>query len=108
MLLKALDENVEIIKEVLAQHRNKEAKGNIEAETFIRQYYSQVDPEDLAERTISNLSALLWRIWISCESSSPVPQNCAFTIRKAKRTDGSPRIRSSRSSMTTCRSWWSQ
>ena len=55
MLLKAQDENAEIIEKVLAHLRNSEAKGKIQAETFIRQYYSQVDPEDLAERSISNL-----------------------------------------------------
>src|ERR1700738_4140797 len=55
MLLKAQDENAEIIEKVLAQLRNKEVKGKVQAETFIRQYYSQVDPEDLAERRISDL-----------------------------------------------------
>src|ERR1700730_36009 len=56
MLLKAQDENAEIIEEVLAQLRNREPKGTIEAEAFIRQYYSQVDPEDLTERSVSDLS----------------------------------------------------
>ena len=55
MLLKAQEENAEIIEKVLALVRHKEPKGKIQAETFIRQYYSQVDPEDLAERSISNL-----------------------------------------------------
>ena len=56
MLLKAQDENAEIIEEVLAQLRNREPKGTIEAEAFIRQYYSQFDPEDLTERSVFNLS----------------------------------------------------
>src|ERR1700737_16619 len=55
MLLKAQDENAEIIEKVLAQLRNKEVKGKVQPETFIRQYYSQVDPEDLSERSIFNL-----------------------------------------------------
>src|ERR1700722_10715850 len=55
MLLKAQEENAEIIEKVLALVRHLEPKGKIQAETFVRQYYSQVDPEDLAERSISNL-----------------------------------------------------
>ena len=55
MLFKAQEENAEIIEKVLALVRRLEPKGKIQAETFIRQYYSQVDPEDLAERSISNL-----------------------------------------------------
>jgi predicted ATPase len=52
---KAQDQNAEIIEKVVAQLRNKEARGAVQTEPFIRQYYSQVDPEDLAERTFSNL-----------------------------------------------------
>ena len=55
MLLKAQEGNAEIIEKVVAQLRNTAAEGKIQAETFIRQYYSQVDPEDLAERNISDL-----------------------------------------------------
>jgi glutamate dehydrogenase len=55
MLLKARDENAKIIEEVVAQLRNDDAKGKARAESFIRQYYGQVDTEDLAERSISNL-----------------------------------------------------
>jgi glutamate dehydrogenase len=55
MLLKAQEENAEIIEKVVAQLLNQGVKGKIPAETFIRQYYSQVDPVDLAERSISNL-----------------------------------------------------
>src|SRR6478609_3580098 len=55
MLLKAQDKNAEIIEEILAQLREKEGRKDIEAETFIRQYYRQVDPGDLAERSIANL-----------------------------------------------------
>jgi glutamate dehydrogenase len=56
MLLKAEEENGEIIERMVAQLGNREAKGKIEAESFIREYYRQVDPEDLAERSISNHS----------------------------------------------------
>jgi glutamate dehydrogenase len=55
MLLKAQEENAEIIEKVVARLRNEDAKGKILAETFIRQYYSQVDPVDLEERSISDL-----------------------------------------------------
>ena len=55
MLLKAQEENAEIIDKVVAQLRDTAPEGKIQAETFIRQYYGQVDPEDLAERSISNL-----------------------------------------------------
>jgi glutamate dehydrogenase len=55
MSLKALEENAEIIEKILAHLRNKEGREIVEAENFIRQYYSRVDPEDLAERKISDL-----------------------------------------------------
>ncbi|MGA8657780.1 MAG: hypothetical protein WB586_16670, partial [Chthoniobacterales bacterium] len=55
MLLKAQEENAEIIDKVVAQLRDPPPEGKIQAETFIHQYYGQVDPEDLAERSISNL-----------------------------------------------------
>ncbi|HWY93301.1 MAG TPA: NAD-glutamate dehydrogenase [Chthoniobacterales bacterium] len=55
MLLTAQLGNAEIIEKVVAQFRGTAAEGRIQAETFIRQYYRQVDPEDLAERSISNL-----------------------------------------------------
>src|SRR6201993_4066596 len=56
MLLNPKKEGIEIIGKVLALLRDKAPKGKIaQAQTFIRQYYSQVDPEDLAERSISNL-----------------------------------------------------
>jgi glutamate dehydrogenase len=55
MLLKAQQENAEIIEKVLAELRIKEAEKKNAAELFIRQYYSQVDPEDLAERRIADL-----------------------------------------------------
>jgi len=55
MLLTAQEGNAEIIKKVVAQIRGTAAEGRIQAETFIRQYYGQVDPGDLADRSISNL-----------------------------------------------------
>jgi hypothetical protein len=48
MLLAAQLGNAEIIEKVVAQFRGTAAEGRIQAETFIRQYYRQVDPEDLA------------------------------------------------------------
>ncbi len=55
MLHKAQEENAEITKKVLERVPTREAKGKIQAETFIRQYFSQVDPVDLAERSIDDL-----------------------------------------------------
>src|SRR5690242_5222992 len=55
MLLKAPEGNAEIIDKVVAQLRDTVPEGKVQAETFIRQYYGQVDLEDLAERSISNL-----------------------------------------------------
>ena len=55
MLLKAQEENSKIIEKVVAHLRSSEAKWANQAETFIRQYYKQVDCEDLSERSISNL-----------------------------------------------------
>jgi glutamate dehydrogenase len=55
MLHRAQEETAKIIEKVLAHLRSTEAERNPHAETFIRQYYSQVDPQDLAERRISDL-----------------------------------------------------
>src|ERR1700732_5346812 len=85
MLLKAQDENAEIIEKVLAQLRNKEVKGKAQAETFIRQYYSQVDPEDLAERSISNLCvAALAHLDFMGEFKSGAPKLRAYNPQSQK------------------------
>jgi glutamate dehydrogenase len=55
MLAEARDQNAEIIERVVAQLRSRTLEPNDLAETFVRQYYRQVDPEDLEERSISNL-----------------------------------------------------
>ncbi|MBV8227357.1 MAG: NAD-glutamate dehydrogenase [Verrucomicrobia bacterium] len=55
MLAAARDRNSQIIEKVVEQLRGKAIEPKIQAETFVRQYYSQVDPEDLEERTTSNL-----------------------------------------------------
>src|SRR5271167_4566348 len=55
MFVKAQNENAEIIEKIAAQLRDRATEGKIRAETFLGQYYGQVDPEDLAERSISNL-----------------------------------------------------
>src|ERR1700722_542995 len=75
MLLKAQQENAEIIERVVAELRLKEAKEKKEAEVFIRHYYSQVDPEDLAERTTSNLcGAALAHLDFMAEFKSGAPK----------------------------------
>ena len=89
MLLKAQDENAEIIEKVVAQLRNREPKGTIEAEAFIRQYYSQFDPEDLAERSISNLSgAALAHLDFIEEFKSGTPKAARLQSAKPKRRMG--------------------
>src|SRR5271157_674121 len=55
MFVTAQNENAEIIEKIAAQLRDRATDGKIRSETFLRQYYGQVDPEDLAERSISNL-----------------------------------------------------
>ena len=55
MLFKAQNGNAEIIEKLVARLRDRVMEGKIHAERFFRQYYSQVDPEDLAERSLSNL-----------------------------------------------------
>ena len=55
MLHRAQEETAKIIETVLAHLRSTEAARNPHAETFVRQYYSQVDPQDLSERRISDL-----------------------------------------------------
>jgi glutamate dehydrogenase len=55
MSLTAREGNAEIIEKVSAHLRNEAPEARIRAETFVRYYYSQVDPEDLAERSIPNL-----------------------------------------------------
>jgi glutamate dehydrogenase len=55
MLLQTQKENAEVIERVIARLGDMTAEGKALAETFVRQYYRQVDPEDLSERSISNL-----------------------------------------------------
>ncbi|HMD44033.1 MAG TPA: hypothetical protein VKH45_13220, partial [Candidatus Acidoferrum sp.] len=55
MLNKTQEGNAKIIEKVVAHLRGEAPEGKIRAETFVRQYYGQVDPEDLAERSIPNL-----------------------------------------------------
>jgi glutamate dehydrogenase len=109
MLLKAQKGNAEIIEKVAVLVRKKAPKGIVaRAETFIRQYYSQVDPEDLAERNISDLcGAALAHLDFMREFQTGAPKLRVYNPQ-TQTTDGSPRIRLSRSSMTTCRSWWTR
>ncbi|MBV8899673.1 MAG: NAD-glutamate dehydrogenase, partial [Verrucomicrobia bacterium] len=56
MLPEAQKGNVEIIEKVVALLRDEAPEGKIaQAERFTRQYYRQVDAEDLAERSTSDL-----------------------------------------------------
>jgi glutamate dehydrogenase len=56
MLLEAQKANAEIIEKVVALLRGKAPEGKVaQAERFTREYYRQVDAEDLAERNPSDL-----------------------------------------------------
>ena len=90
MLLEAQEGNAEIIEKVVALLRGKVPEGKIAlAETFIRQYYSQVDPEDLAERTISNLcGAALAHLDFMREFKSGYRQAARLQSAKPKRRMG--------------------
>ncbi len=85
MLLKAQDKNAEIIEEILAQLGDKDGQKDIEAEMFIRQYYRQVDPGDLAERSISNLrGAALAHLGFMREFKSGAPKLRVYNPQSAK------------------------
>jgi glutamate dehydrogenase len=85
MSLKAQDENSKIIEKVVAHLRSSGAKGATQAETFIRQYYKQVDCEDLAERSISNLcGAALSHLGFMREFKSGAPKLRVYNPQSQK------------------------
>jgi glutamate dehydrogenase len=86
--LKAQKENEEIIEKVVALLREKAPKDKIaQAETFIRQYYSEVAPEDLAERRISDLcGAALTHLNFMGEYKSSIPKLRVYNPQS--QTDG--------------------
>jgi len=85
MLLTAQEGNAEIIEKVVAQIRGTAAEGRIQAETFIRQYYGQVDPEDLADRSISNLcGAALTHLKFIKEFKSGTPKLRVYNPQSEK------------------------
>src|ERR1700720_2947299 len=85
MLLTAQEGNAEIIEKVVAQIRGTAAAGRIRAETFIRQYYGQVDPEDLADRSISNLcGAALTHLKFIKEFKSGTPKLRVYNPQSEK------------------------
>jgi glutamate dehydrogenase len=55
MPLQTQKENAQTIEKVIARLGHMAGERRSLAETFIRLYYGQVDPEDLVERTIGNL-----------------------------------------------------
>ena len=74
MLLKAQDENAEIIEEVLAQLRSKESKGRHRGRDVHSPVLQPGRPGRPRGAQLFPISAaLLWPTWISCESSNPVP-----------------------------------
>src|SRR5260370_8279510 len=85
MLLTAQAGNAEIIEKVVAQFRGTAAEGRIQAETFIRQYYGQVDPEDLADRSICNLcGAALTHLKFIKEFKSGTPKLRVYNPQSEK------------------------
>src|SRR5215471_9968203 len=89
MLLKAQNANAEIIEKLVALLSETPPHGKkiAQAETFIRQYYSQVDPEDLAERNISDLyGAALAHLNFMREFKSGAPKLRVYNPKR--QTDG--------------------
>jgi len=85
MLVEARDRNAQIIEKVLAQLRSWEPEIDIQAETFVRQYYSQVDPEDFEERTISNLcGAALAHLKFITEFKTGAPKLRVYNPQREK------------------------
>lgn len=86
MLLKSQDENAGIIEKIVAGLRTENSSPeNIEAEKFIRQYYSQTDPEDLGERSIFNLrGAALAHLDFMREFQSGAPKLRVYNPQKQK------------------------
>src|SRR6202048_3745931 len=85
MLLKAQQENAEIIEKVLAELQIKEAEKKNAAAAFIRQYYGQVDPEDLAERRTADLcGAALAHLDFMGEFRSGAPKLRVYNPQKQR------------------------
>ena len=75
------------------------------AQRFVRAYFHNVAPEDLAERDPLDLyGAALAQLRFSQERE-PGAAKVRVYNPKVDSTAGNRRIRSSRSSTTTCRSW---
>ena len=88
-----------------ARRRLRGAEAEL-AQRFVRAYFRNVAPEDLAERDPLDLyGAALAQLRFGQEREPGAGQACGSTIPKSSSTAGSRRIRSSRSSTTTCRSW---
>src|ERR1700693_4528371 len=85
MLLKALEEKAEIIEQVVAQLQTKGRRDVVEAASLFRQYYSQVDPEDLAERRIADLcGAALAHLDFMGEFRSGAPKLRVYNPQKQR------------------------
>ena len=78
------DSRVQGLEEILKLVRAKVAPEKRSLlERFVQQYFSQLDPEDLAERQPADLYGAALSHWNFARKRAP-----------------------GRSSMTTCRSWW--
>jgi glutamate dehydrogenase len=85
MLLQTQKENAEVIENVIARLGNMAVEGKTLAETFIRRYYRQVDPEDLSERSISNLcGAALAHLNLIKEFKSGTPKIRVYNPQTSK------------------------
>jgi glutamate dehydrogenase len=85
MLMKIQDRNAEIIEQVVAQLRSKAAHRPEQNETFVRQYYGQIDSEDLAERDISDLcGAAMAHLDFIREFNSGAPKLRVYNPRREK------------------------
>ncbi len=95
------------IEEILALVRAKAPAEQREAlERFVNAYFQQVAPEDLIERRADDLYGAALSHWNFARKREPASRNCASTTRRSKNTAGNQPTPSSRSSTTTCPSWW--
>ena len=106
MLARTEQGKAERIEQVLALVREKlpaESRGPVEA--FVREYFRQVDAEDLAERAPADLYGAALSHWHFARRREPGKARVRVFNPRSRSTAGSRRTRSSRSSTTTCRSW---
>ena len=99
----------ELLDRVVARVREQLAEDQApQVEEFARQYYAWITAEDLADRSPIDLYGAAVGHWTFARQRTPGEPKSAFTTRSSTSTAGSPPTPLSRSSRTTCRSWWTR